>query len=69
VNCLNCRNRRCLARGLTWFWWTRRCYYHDRRRRAVLHIAGRISLALVVFAGFLGFFAKVVWELRALVGR
>jgi hypothetical protein len=34
-----------------------------------LHIAGRISLALLVFAGLFGFFAKVVWELRALVGR
>jgi hypothetical protein len=34
-----------------------------------LHIVGRISLALVVFAGLLGFFAKVVWELRGALGQ
>lgn len=45
------------------------CYHHWQRRRVALHIAGRISLALVVFAGLFGFFAKVVWELRGALGQ
>jgi hypothetical protein len=71
MTCLICRNRRAWARSSGAGWWamSRLCYHHWQRRRAVLHIAGRVSLALVVFAGLFGFFAKVVWELRGALGR
>jgi len=71
TRCLDCRNRRRFARGVSLTWWSpfRVCYRHWLKRRAILHVAGRVALALLVAGGVVGFVAKVAWELRGLVSR
>jgi hypothetical protein len=79
IRCLDCRNRRRFARGvsLTWRSPFRVCYHHWLKRRAILHVASRVALVAfgAVFAIALclaaaaGYVAKVAWELRALVCR
>ncbi len=79
MTCLDCRNRRRFARGVSLTWWSpfRVCYHHWLKRRAALHVAGRVALVAfgaafaiaLCLAAADGWSSKVAWELRGLVCR